>query len=83
MAPSDLTVEDETRVRVARSLRELLAGRGITPTALATTLGWSKPAMSRRINGHLALNVDELQEIAYAIDMPLATLTLRLFESES
>lgn len=48
----------------ATAIREAMASRGITQSALAERLGLAQPAVSMRLSGRTRITVDELIQIA-------------------
>jgi transcriptional regulator with XRE-family HTH domain len=66
---------DRTRRHtVADNVRAEKARRGVTQAALAKALGMSQQALSRRLVGEVAFDVDELDIIARHLDVPTAEL---------
>lgn len=63
-----------TREAVAHAVREAMARKKISGRALADQLGVPQSVFSRRMTGEVAFTVDELAEIATALDEPLADL---------
>jgi transcriptional regulator with XRE-family HTH domain len=57
--------------QVATELRTELAKRHMSQTDLATRINVSKHYLSRRVCGHVPFNVDELQQIAEILDVPV------------
>ena len=62
------------RAAVAEEIQILLLRRKSNPTQLAKRLGWSQSYMSRRIVGDSAFDVDDLERIAAALDVPITEL---------
>lgn len=60
--------------RVAGEVRAALAREGKAQAFVVEVLGLSQPAVSRRLRGELAFDVDELSRIAAALGVSLATL---------
>jgi hypothetical protein len=54
----------QTRASVAASVRAHLAVAKISASNMATRIGMSQPAMSRRTNGSLPFDIDELDAIS-------------------
>lgn len=54
---------------VADSVRAEMARRKITQLAVANALGVSIAAVSRRLSGHVAWDVDDLAVVAQLLDM--------------
>lgn len=63
-----------TTKRVSANLRAEVARRRITQVELARVLKMSQPAVSRRLLGHTALNVDELTTISTFLGVDPAVL---------
>ena len=63
-----------TAERVAANVRAEMARQKISQVKLAETLRVSQPAISRRLSGRVALNVDELARIADILGVPVAEL---------
>lgn len=70
-----LTMTGTASQRVAANVRAELAARQIKYTAFAERLGWSKAATSRRLNGLVAWNVDDLDAAASELGVTPASLT--------
>lgn len=62
------------RHRVAANIRAENARRGGTQLELARWLGISQQAMSRRLTGEIAFDVDELQAVAEHFGVPTSHL---------
>ncbi len=60
--------------RVAQEVRANMARRGRTQSDIATALGISQTAISRRLSGSVPWDVNELELVATALDVPLADL---------
>ncbi len=60
--------------RVAQEVRANMARRGRTQSDIATALGISQTAISRRLSGFVPWDVNELELVATALDVPLADL---------
>lgn len=65
---------DTLRERVAGELRATLARKRISAAELARRLGWSQSYMARRVDGRQALDLDDLERIAAALDVEPAEL---------
>lgn len=63
-----------TAKHVGAEVRGLLAKHRISQTAAGQRLGLSQAAMSRRINGEIPFNVDELSALADLLGVPASTL---------
>lgn len=74
MTTSPVLSEAPLRERVAEEVRALMARRRITQTALATAVGQSQAAMSRRIVGDVAFDLDDLEKIAPLLGVGVAQL---------
>lgn len=59
---------------VGRNVRAEMIRRGRTQDALASRLGLSQAAVSKRLNGRTPWDVNELAAIAALLEVPLATL---------
>jgi transcriptional regulator with XRE-family HTH domain len=62
------------RVQVAEEVRATMARRRVSGVALARRLGKSQPWISRRLVGDVAFDLDDLEAIATALDVPVAQL---------
>lgn len=60
------------RARVAAGVRVQLAIANVSASKAARGIGISQPAMSRRINGELAFDIDELGRLATMLGVDLA-----------
>jgi len=60
--------------KVAAEIRAEAARKRITGARLAEALDVSGASMSRRMNGHSPISIDELAEIAALLDVPLSDL---------
>lgn len=69
-AMSDATLNE----RVAEEIRVMLARRNITATELARRAGMTQRSISRRITGEKAIDVDDLERIARALDVEITEL---------
>lgn len=61
--------------RVAANVRAELAARQITAASLAVSLGWSKAATSRRLNGSVSWDVDDVEAVADFLRIDFMRLT--------
>lgn len=59
---------------VAEEVRVLLARRRISVVQLAKLMGVSQPYLSRRINGTVAFDMDDLERIADTLNIDFADL---------
>jgi hypothetical protein len=64
----DLNVSRES---IAAEVRAQLARRRRSARSAALELGWTQPYMSRRINGVVAFNVEDLAQLARLLDVPV------------
>lgn len=62
------------RVRVAEEIRVLLARRRMSASELARRSGMTQPYISRRLTGEIAFDVDDLERIAFALEVAPADL---------
>lgn len=60
--------------RIGANVRAEMARRGVSQTALAEQLGITQTAVSTRLRGKVAFNVDELAAVAAALDVPIGAL---------
>ena len=60
-----------SRESIAAEVRAQLARRRRSARSVALELGWTQTYMSRRINGRIPFNVDDLAAIAEALDVPV------------
>src|ERR1043165_7796258 len=65
---------DSLREEPAGELRALLARRRVSASELSRRLGWKQSYMARRIDGRVALDVDDLQAIAHALEVTVLDL---------
>lgn len=56
------------------AIREAMASKGLTQTALAERLGLTQPAVSARLSGRTPITVDELTVIAAVLGVPVTDL---------
>lgn len=68
------TTTHQARQVIAGNVRALLGRKRSNQTQLATVLGKSQPAVSRRLSGELAFDTDELLKICEHYQVPLVTL---------
>ena len=59
---------------VTENIRALMARRGVRQPQIMALLGLSQPAVSRRLNGQLAWDIDELEKIGIAFEVSVAEL---------
>lgn len=66
--------DDPTTIAVAAEIRAQLGRQNRTQAWLSEQTGIGAPSLSRRLKGHLPFSLDELDQIAAALDVPLRTL---------
>ena len=59
---------------VAAEIRAELARQRRSARKLAAELKWTVPYMSRRMTGEIPLDMDDIEAIAAALNVPLAAL---------
>ena len=59
---------------VVLTLQRIVADRGISKSELARRLGWGRMQLHRRLAGEAPLTVEELEEIAAVLAVPLSVL---------
>lgn len=69
-----LVAPDGTRHEVAASVRAHLAVRRMSDSALGRAIGMSQSKISRRTNGEIAFDTDDLGRIARALDVSIVEL---------
>jgi len=69
----------QSRLRhgVAEEVRVLLARRRLSATKLAKQLGWTQQYLSRRMVGEQPFDLDDLEQIAAALDVGIVDLLPR------
>lgn len=65
------------RERAAEEIRVLLARRKISGSELARKVGVTQPYISRRLNGEVAFDLDDLERIAAVLDVDVTDLIPR------
>lgn len=60
--------------RVAEEIRVQLARKNITASELARRAGMTQRSVSRRITGEKAIDMDDLERFAQALDVPVTAL---------
>ena len=70
MSTSDESL-NVSRESIAAEVRAQLARRRRSARSVALELGWTQPYMSRRVNGTVPFNVDDLAALAELLDVPL------------
>lgn len=68
------TNRDRLRELTAGELRAHLARRRISASELARRIGWKQPYMARRIDGRVALDLDDLEQIARVLGIAVTDL---------
>lgn len=68
------TTTTDARTVIASNVRALLGRRKLSQTRLAVALGKSQAAVSRRLNGELPFDTDELLIICEELSVPLSKL---------
>lgn len=66
-----------TAQRVACTVRARMAERRVTQAAVAQRLGMSQAAVSRRLSGSVAFDVNELDAVADLVGVPVTDLLER------
>jgi transcriptional regulator with XRE-family HTH domain len=69
MATSELTL----RQVVASEVRAEMARQRMSQSALARLLREGQPWVNRRVNADVAMDLDDVERIARALDVPLST----------
>lgn len=69
-----MSTQPNAAAAVGAEVRGLLAKHKISQTSAGTRLGLSQSAMSRRLAGEIAFNVDELAALADLIGVPVSDL---------
>lgn len=64
----------QTPADVAANVRAEVARRGLRHADLATALGVSRPAMSRRLTCDMEFSITELRAVAEFLGVPLSVL---------
>lgn len=70
----DVMSEPTLNERVAEEIRVWIARRNISATELARRAGMTQRSISRRITGEKAIDMDDLQRIATALEVDIADL---------
>jgi DNA-binding Xre family transcriptional regulator len=70
----ETTNRESLREETAGELRALLARRRVSASELSRRLGWKQSYMARRIDGRVALDLDDLQAIAHALEVSVMDL---------
>jgi quercetin dioxygenase-like cupin family protein/DNA-binding XRE family transcriptional regulator len=65
------TFNDEPNVQIGQRIRDLRKKQGLTLKQLGELTGLSSPYLSQIENGHVDLNITNLEAIARALDVPL------------
>lgn len=77
-----VAVQHLLRERVAEEVRALLARKMMTGADLAVAIGRSPMYVSRRIRGEVAFDLDDMQRLSEALDVPLISLLPTELRSE-
>lgn len=64
--------------RTAANVRAEMARKRISQTKLAESLGWSQGAVSRRLSGRVALDLNELERIADQLGVTIFELIVEV-----
>lgn len=67
-------VEERLRGQVAEEVRSWMARRRLSGVRLAQQIDRTQAYVSRRLTGEVAFDVDDLERIAQALDVPVARL---------
>lgn len=62
------------RERTAEEIRVLLARRRISAAELARRTGMKQSTLARRMTGEIAFDLDDLEAISQALDVPVSAL---------
>lgn len=62
-----------TEYDVAAEIRVTLARQRRTASSLALQLGWGQKYLSRRLTGEVPFNVNEVAQIALALNVPVTS----------
>lgn len=73
----ETTNRESLREETAGELRALLARRRVSASELARQLGWKQSYIARRIDGRVALDLDDLQAIARVLEVTVLDLLPR------
>lgn len=65
---------ETTTAAVSREVRALMARQGINQQDLAERLKWTRGYLARRLNGGVPWDLDDLDELATALDITLLQL---------
>lgn len=66
-----MATNSSLRQRVAAEVRAEMARRRVSQSELARRLGEGQPWVNRRVNGDVALDLDDLERISEALDAPI------------
>lgn len=58
-------------MQVVSNVRALFARRNVSAARVAQSVGWSQPYMSRRMSGRTPFDVNDLDTLAAAFDVPI------------
>lgn len=56
---------------IAREVRAEMARQGLSQEALGSRIGWDQKRVSRRLTGAVAIDTNELGELAAALGVPV------------
>lgn len=73
-APAGTPTEDALRDRIAANVRAEVARRRIPIAQIIELLGFNRPSVSRRLNGHSPFYAHEIVMLAQLMDVPAASL---------
>jgi len=79
----ETTNRESLREETAGELRALLARRRVSASELARRLDWKQSYMARRIDGRVALDLDDLQAIARAMEISVLELLPRSVRNDA
>lgn len=74
MTVDEATPETPLREQIAREIRTLLAWHNISAAELARRTGMTQPYVSRRMQGGVAFDVDDLEAIAEVLEVDVLDL---------
>jgi transcriptional regulator with XRE-family HTH domain len=69
-------MEQTPAEQTAGAVRAELARRRVSGRDLARKLGWSPSATARRLSGEKPFDINELQQIASVLDVPVSLLVV-------
>jgi transcriptional regulator with XRE-family HTH domain len=68
------TLPGVLRKRFGEHVRDLRKARGMSQTELAVALDWSTSRLSKLENGHIPVELDDVQQVGLALSVDYATL---------